>query len=87
MVFRTGCIGLKLISTGRLRQYQMHIKYLASQYPTSWALVYQADVRMRSERMPLIKARLEDQDELAKKNGWVRTYNHDMPWTPCSPPR
>ena len=30
--------------------------------------------------MPLILARLEDQDEIAKKNGWIRTFNRAMPW-------
>ena len=40
MVFRTACLSLKIATSGRLRQYMMHIKALARQHPTAWSLVY-----------------------------------------------
>ena len=43
-------------------------------------LVYQADVRMRTERMPLIKAKLEEEDAIAKQHGWPLKLDPAMPW-------
>ena len=48
----------------------LFIKALARQQPTAWSLVYQADVRMRSEHFPRILGRLEDEREEAKEMRW-----------------
>ena len=79
-VFRTACLSLGLVSSGRLRQYMLKVKALSRQFPSAWSLVYQADVRMRSKRMPKLKAKLEDDYEEAKANNWRTTFDPKMPW-------
>ena len=79
-LFRTGAISLKIATTGRLRQYANFIKSLAAQYPHVWALIYQAEVRMRTERFPLILAKLEDKHEEAVLKNHPTSFDPQMPW-------
>ena len=58
----------------------LFIKALARQHPTAWSLVYQADVRMRSEHFPRILARLEDEHDEAKEMGWRTRLDPAMKW-------
>ena len=54
-VFVTACLMLEIISAGALKRYLLHIKSLVKRFPGCWAVIYQADARMRSEKAPRIK--------------------------------
>ena len=78
--FGTGATMLDIISVGKLGRYQKRIRSWAKQYPGCWAVIYQADVRMRSERCLRIRERLEEAHELDVKENRRSSYNPDRPW-------
>ena len=53
--FMTGADMIKFIDHGKLVRYMKRIRSWAKQYPHCWGLIYQADVRMRSERCHRIR--------------------------------
>ena len=56
-VYKTAMVLLAICGAERLEAYGEHIRELAALYP--WHLVYQSDVRMRSEQFQRIKRELE----------------------------
>ena len=59
MLMRTGLISFEAVSLGRLEAYSDKINHYADRYgPEVWALLYQADVRCRSEYMGRTLSRL-----------------------------
>ena len=53
MVFNTLAIQDDVICGGNLRQYNAKIAEYVNRCPDAWGVVYQADVRTRSEHAPL----------------------------------
>ena len=77
---RTACIMFGVIEPAVLDRYMKVIRGHARRYPRCWALIYQADVRMRSERAMKIRDELEDQHEIALDNHWPTPFNPKQPW-------
>ena len=54
---------------------------MAERYgPNCWGIVYQADVRMRSEEVPRILRRLEREHAAAVAAGGTHVFDPDKPW-------
>ena len=70
----------QLVTTGSLKRYAAKIKAYARQYPACWGIIYQADVRMRSEHFLRIKATLEEEDDQAKEDNTRSPLSKTMPW-------
>ena len=64
-VFITACIMLYIISAGALKRYFLLIKSFVKRFPNCWAVIYQADARMRSDKAPRIKDDLEEKHAIA----------------------
>ena len=73
--FRTGAIMKNLIDQGRLDRNMKMIRTMAKANPKAWALIYQADVRMRLEKSVHIKAMLIKKHEEALANGWRANFD------------
>ena len=67
--FGTGSLMTDIICVGNITAYHRRIKKLDRQFPGCWAIIYQADVRMRSERSLRIKEELEEKHEHYVQNG------------------
>ena len=61
-------------------RYQRLINTLAKTYPKCWALIYQADVRMRSEKVDDILDDLETEHAIAQKRNWDSDFDPKRPW-------
>ena len=81
-VFRTVVLMIGAIANGKLRRYTNKIRALWLKHgPRCWGIIYQADVRMRSERFP------ESKDKLIRKHdgqnniaGYVPVVDLKRPW-------
>ena len=71
---------LDIISAGALKRYLLLIKSFVKRFPNCWAVIYQADARMRSEKAPRIKDDLEEKHAIAIKNGWYSSFDPAKPW-------
>ena len=80
IIFRTACLMFGVIEPAVLDRYMKVIRGHARRYPKCWALIYQADVRMRSERAMRIRDELEYQHEIAVENNWPTHFNPKQPW-------
>ena len=80
MLFRTACISFNVIGAELLDQYLRKIKEAVETYPDAWALIYQFDTRTRNEHAQEVRYMLTQEDDIAKKNGWVRHFNKERPW-------
>ena len=60
MTFMTARLMFGLVDQGLLLRDMKKIMTLARQYPRCWGIVYQADVRMRCDRMIIVKEELEE---------------------------
>ena len=79
-VFRAACI-LNIIGVNALDNYQAKIAHFNQQYGTRvWALLYQADVRMRLEEMPAMLWELTEEAEAVTKAGGDHEFGPDRPW-------
>ena len=61
--FASGTLMTDTMCPGNVTAYHRRNKKLDRQFPGCWAISYQADVRMRSERALRIKEELEDKRE------------------------
>ena len=81
-VFRTVILMLGAVANGKLRRYKNKIRALWLKYgPRCWGIIYQADVRMRSERFPVLKERLlRKHDRMKKMLGYDPIIDPARPW-------
>jgi hypothetical protein len=80
-VLFTALIMLDVVRRPHLAAYRAKICALHAQYgPRCWALLYQADVRCRSEHMELIRFRLLSKHNAAMTAGTPSTYDTMHPW-------
>ena len=80
-LFRTGCLMLGAVSLSTLDRYRDIIKSYANRYgPKVWVIVYQADVRCRSEHMERIRRRGEAESAVAKAAGHTHALEAARPW-------
>ena len=80
-VFFSAAVMMNIVTRSRLARYAKKISNLAALYgPSTWHLLYQADVRCRSEHMEHLKFLLIEQhnaDLIAHRRS---DFNADMPW-------
>ncbi len=72
-VFECASILLKIISPERLIAYQTRIRKFVTLYgPSAWPVIYQADVRMRSEHLERLRRRAEirKDPQLTRETPW-----------------
>lgn len=80
-VFRTGCIMLDQISIATLGMWsQMVVDYSHRYGPRVWPLVYQAEVRARSELLTRTKRAGIEAKAQATAAGGVHPFNTAVPW-------
>ena len=80
-VFRTGCIMLEEITLSTLALWQDTILKYSSRYgPSVWTLIYQTEVRARSELLTRTKRAGFMALNQAKAAGGTHPYNPDKPW-------
>ena len=73
---KTGFIMFDAMSLGNLDNYAAHFSCLAKTYGQSgWYLAYQTEVRMRQERMEVIRRRGEAEHAAAVAAGGTHSYN------------
>ena len=78
---KTGFIMFDAISLGNLDNYAAHFMSLVKMYGQSvWYLAYQTEVRMRQERMEVIRRRGESEHAAALAAGGTHAYNPLRPW-------
>ena len=64
-----------------LDNYQAKIAYFNQQYGSRvWALLCQADVRMRLEEMPAMLIELTEEADAVKKAGGKHEFDPESPW-------
>ncbi len=82
-VFATAALGFGMVSLGALTDYRKRIEgYYADYGEQMWPLLYQADVRCRSEHLERVRRRLEVGMAAAKAQGVTRCqeFDPDRPW-------
>ena len=80
-VLFTALIMLDVVRRSNLSAYRAKICALAAQYgPKCWALLYQADVRCRSEHMEITRFRLMQKHNAAMTAGTPTTFDTSHPW-------
>ena len=55
-IFRSLCLVYNVIDNGFLKRYAAKIQEFCTDYPGSWGLIYQVDVRTRQEHAPRVLA-------------------------------
>ena len=81
MVMRTGLISFGALSLGRLEEYSDKIVHYSNRYgPEVWALLYQADVRARSELWERKRREAERDKEKAERAGKHHGLDPAKPW-------
>ena len=80
-LFKVVCLLLEVVYTEVLDNYGELIREMATTYgPDAWFIVYQADVRMRSEHWERLRRLLEDRHAKLQKAGVHSDYNPAKPW-------
>ena len=82
LVLKTALLLLQCVDAERLEHYGEFIRQLVDMYgPESWFLIYQADVRFRSEEMERIRrsAQIAHEDNASEANPRAG-YSPDRPW-------
>jgi len=80
-LFRTACIMLKILSPAAADGYRDHIHRLHNRYgPTIWLMLYQTDVRFRSEHSERIRRRGEVLKARAVANNTASEFDPNQPW-------
>ena len=80
-VSRTVLILLNVVTPARLDAYEERIWRYVQTFPdTAWGLIYQADVRMRSERMERLRRRAARDHAAAQATGGTTAFNPAKPW-------
>ena len=80
-VFRACAIMCGHISPEMLDRYQEEATALANDYPAYfWPLLYQTEVRARSEHLGRVARRLREEKEKADKEGRAHHYSAEHPW-------
>jgi hypothetical protein len=78
---RTGLISWGAVSLGRLDGYSDMISRYHSRYgPSIWHVLYQADVRCRSEHMERVRRRGEEESAVCAAAHGVHAMEADRPW-------
>lgn len=79
--FFSAAIILKLVSKAPLANYAKKVARLHSMYGAQvWHVLYQADVRMRSEHMENLFYELSEKHAAAVIAGTPSDFDTDMPW-------
>ena len=74
-------IATKSVNRSTLCAYKKFIESLAKSYgPVVWPLLYQTDVRCRSERIPLLRTRLVTAHNAAVTAGTPSAFDANRPW-------
>jgi len=80
-LFRTACIMLKILSPAAADGYRDHIHRLYNRYgQTIWLMLYQTDVRFRSEHSERIRRRGEVLRARAVANNTTSEFDPNQPW-------
>lgn len=79
-VFRAGAIMLQQMSLATLDAYRRHIKLLNDQYPASWDMVYEADVRCRLELVERVRRDMLTRYATEIAAGDTKHYDPSKPW-------
>ena len=80
-VFCTGCIMLQVISVATLELWDKMIEEYSVRYgPSVWALLYQTEVRARSELVMRTKRAGQTALDQAKAAGGTHPFNPKSPW-------
>ena len=80
-IFKTCCIMLNVMSPAALDNYSDHITRLNVKYGESvWLILYQTDVRARSEHVERIRRRGAEEEAKAKRTGNTSEYDPAQPW-------
>jgi len=78
-IFKVACLMLKILSTAAADAYSGHISRLHTRYGSQvWLLLYQADIRFRSEHAERVRRK----GEAIKAKAGIDPceYDPDMPW-------
>ena len=81
--FNTLAIMDDVLCGGNLRQYNAKIAEYVNRCPDAWGVVYQADVRTRSEHAPRVLDKCIEQHAKALRRGWDTSFDPARPWHPC----
>ena len=80
-IFKTCCIMLDIMSPAALDNYADHVSRLNMKYGESvWLILYQTDVRARSEHVERIRRRGAEDEDKAKRTGGTSEYDPAKPW-------
>ena len=80
-VFRVALLLLKAVPPELLDNYADMVKRFASTYgPQAWFIVYQAEVRMRSENFERLRRRAERVHETAQAANMASDFDPQLPW-------
>jgi hypothetical protein len=80
-VLYTAMLMIDAVRRPQLEAYRAKISLLSAQYGEKcWALLYQADVRCRSEFMQRLKLKLESQHNADVIAGRLSTFDTQRPW-------
>ena len=80
-ILSTAYVMLDVVDLGVLNAYCKNIERLYSRYGQStWAILYQTDVRFRLEHLLRIKRQYADAHDEAKAAGHDTPYEVDRPW-------
>jgi hypothetical protein len=82
LVLKTTLLLLQAVASERLDHYGEHIRRLVDLYgPDAWFIVYQADVRFRSEELERLRRSAQIGYETQSPEDRARTgFNPDLPW-------
>ena len=79
-VFTAICIMFRVVSSGRLRRYADKIATYVNRCPDAWGVIYQADVRTRSEHFPRVLEKATEYHAKAVARNWDSEFLPDKPW-------
>ena len=80
-VWATACLKLDLVGRTLLSKYLRLIRGYEARYTSKvWHIIYQADVRFRSEQLDKTHAKLVLAHSELTTSGGFSTYNPDRPW-------
>ena len=80
-VFRVALLLLKAVPPELLDNYADMVKRFSSTYgPQAWFIVYQGEVRMRSENIERLRRRAERVHETAQSAHMVSEFDPKLPW-------
>ena len=76
----TLCVSDEVICAGNLRQYEDNIAGYVNRCPDAWGVIYQADVRTRTEHAPRVLEKCLEDHAKALRHNWDSSFNPAKPW-------